>query len=200
MLPALAALAVDPAPLARRLIVADTSFTFRALCAADTAALTTFLAGLGDDSRRFWHGHTDHAGEAAGWIEAIGRYDKLRLVVHQPDRTDRLDAVVDLSFSLPAEFELHRYAGYGITLDPGRTVRFGPCVADAWHGRGLAGALLPPTWQAVRLLGRDRVVLFGGVHADNHRARRFYRRCGFTEAGTFTTSAGPSVDMVLDLS
>ncbi len=199
MLPVLAALAVDPAPLARRFTVADTAFAFRALQAEDAAALTSFLAGLSDTSRRFWHGHADHAGEAAGWIEAIGRYDKLRLVVHHPDRADRLDAVVDLSFSLPADAEPERYASYGIVLDPTRTVRFGPCVADAWHGRGLAGALVPPTWEAVRLLGRDRVVLFGGVHADNHRARRFYRRCGFTEAGTFTTSAGPSLDMVLDL-
>jgi GNAT superfamily N-acetyltransferase len=199
VLPVLAALAVDPAPVARRLTVAGTSFTFRALQAGDTAALTSFLAGLSGTSRRFWHGDADPAGEAAGWIEAIGRYDKLRLVVHRPDRTDRFDAVVDLSFSLPAGFELTRYASYGIALDSTRTVRFGPCVADAWHGSGLAGALLPPTWEAVRLLDRDRVVLFGGVHADNHRARRFYRRCGFVEAGTFTNPDGPCIDMFLDL-
>lgn len=199
VLPVLAALAVDPAPLARRLTAADTSFAFRALHAGDAAALTSFLAGLSDTSRLFWHGHDDHAGEAAGWIEAIGRYDKLRLVVHQADRPDELDAVVDLSFSLPADFEFSRYASYGTPLDPARTVRFGPCVADAWHGRGLAAALLPPTWEAVRLLDRDRVVLLGGVHAGNHRARRFYHRHGFVEAGTFTTSAEPAVDMFLDL-
>ncbi|MFC7241801.1 GNAT family N-acetyltransferase [Catellatospora aurea] len=199
MLPDLAALALDPTPLARRLTLAGTSFAFRALRAEDMAALTSFLAGLSDTSRRFWHGHDDHAGEAAGWIEAIGRYDKLRLVVHRSGRTDRLDAVVDLSFSLPPDFELARYARHGTVLDPARTVRFGPCVADAWHGSGLAAALLPPTWAAVRLLDRDRVVLLGGVHTDNHRALGLYRRYGFVEAGTFTTSAGPAVDMLLDL-
>ncbi|WP_446215767.1 N-acetyltransferase family protein [Micromonospora sp. IBHARD004] len=199
MLPFLAALAADPAQLTRRLTVAGTPFTIRALRADDGAALRSFLAGLSDTSRRYWHGDADPADEATGWIDGIGRYDKLRLVAHHADRTGHLDAVVDLSFALPPEAELLRYAAYGLPLDPARTVRFGPCVADDWHGSGLAAALLPPTWDAVRLLERDRIVLLGGVHADNHRARRFYRRSGFVEAGTFTTDAGVSIDMALDL-
>ncbi|WP_285549236.1 GNAT family N-acetyltransferase [Actinoplanes regularis] len=199
VLPVLAALAIDPSPLARRLSVAGAPFIFRALRSGDAVALTSFLAELSDTSRRFWHGDTDPAVAAAGWIEAIGRYDKLRLVAHRPDRAGQFDAVVDLSFSFPADFEVARYASYGIDLDPVRAVRFGPCVADAWHGSGLAAALLPPTWAAVRLLDRDRVVLFGGVHADNHRARRFYRRCGFLEAGAFTDAGEENIDMFLDL-
>jgi ribosomal protein S18 acetylase RimI-like enzyme len=181
--PTLADLARDPSPLTRRVTVAGAELTARALRDDDGAALTAFLAGLSEPSRRFWHGHADHAAEAASWIEAIGRYDKLRLVAH---RGRELDGVVDLSFSLPDGFELSRYAGYGIDLDEARTVRFGPCVADAWQGRGLAAALLAPAWDAARLLGRDCVVLFGGVHADNVRARRFYRRHGFVEAGAVT--------------
>ncbi|WP_203831344.1 GNAT family N-acetyltransferase [Actinoplanes palleronii] len=197
MLPVLVALAADPGPLRHRLSVAGSSFALRALRADDEPALTSFLAGLSTTSRRFWHGDTEPAVEAAGLIEAIGRYDKLRLVAHREGRPDRLDALVDLSFSLPEDSELARYAGYGIPLDPECTVRFGPCVADAWHGSGLAAALLPPTWSAARLLDRDRVVLYGGVHADNHRARRFYYRAGFIEAGTFDN--GTAVDMYRDL-
>jgi GNAT superfamily N-acetyltransferase len=123
-----------------------------------------------------------------------------RLVAHRPGRPALLAGVVDLSFSLPDFAELSRYAGYGIALNEQRTVRWGPCVADAWQGRGLASALIPPAWDAARLLGRDRVVLFGGVQPGNHRARRFYLRHGFTEAGTFTDDLdGPGIDMLLDL-
>jgi ribosomal protein S18 acetylase RimI-like enzyme len=195
----LAELAVDPSPLTRRVDAGGASFVVRALRVEDAAVLALFLAGLGDDSRRFWHGEADPAGESGTWVDAIGRYDKLRLVAHRVGRVDRLDAVVDLSFSLPAGAELSRYASYGLVLDPARTVRFGPCVADAWQGSGLAAGLLPPTWDAVRLLGRDCVVLFGGVRVDNHRARRFYRRHGFVEAGAFTDADGENVDMVRGL-
>ncbi|WP_232323462.1 GNAT family N-acetyltransferase [Catenuloplanes japonicus] len=194
-MPEIAALAADPSPLDRRLIVDGVPFTVRALRTEDAAALVLFLSGLSGGSRRFWHGATGHAAEATGWIEAIGRYDKLRLVAHPDDHPADLAGVADLSFSLPDHAELARYADYGLPLDPDRTVRWGPCVANAWQGRGLAAALLEPAWDAARLLARDRVVLFGGVHRDNHRARRFYLRHGFTEAGTFTTDDGPGIDM-----
>lgn len=207
MLSLLASLAADPTPLTRRVAVADTPFVVRALRDDDAEALTSFLAGLSSTSRRFWHGEADSADAAAAWIHAIGRYDKLRLVAHHPDRAGHLDGVIDLSFSLPVEAELSRYAGYGIALDEERTVRFGPCVADTWRGRGLAAQLLPPTWDAVRLFDRDCVVLFGGVHADNRRARRFYQRHGFVEVGAFTNTNtntdgdgdGDGIDMMLHL-
>ncbi|MEV4754348.1 GNAT family N-acetyltransferase [Micromonospora sp. NPDC049559] len=198
-MPSIAALAADPSPLTREVVLADTRFVVRALRAGDAVALTAFLAGLSHTSRRFWHRDVEPAAAALDWIDAIGRHDKLRLVAHRAHRTDPLAGVVDLSFSLPAEAELSRYAGYGIALDPERTVRFGPCVADAWQGRGLAAALLPPAWDAVRLLAHDRVVLFGGVRAANHRARRFYLRHGFVEVGGFTNGDGDGIDMMLDL-
>ncbi|WP_433789302.1 N-acetyltransferase family protein [Actinoplanes sp. CA-252034] len=176
----IAALAADPSPLTRTITVDGAGLTVRALLPGDGSALVAFLAGLSSTSRRFWHGDTSHEAAAADWIEAIGRYDKVRLVA--VDGED-LAGVVDLSLSLPEGFEITRYAAHGIHLDEERTARFGPCVADAWQGRGLADALIPPAWDAIRLLGRDVVVLFGGVHEDNARARRFYRRHGFTEVG-----------------
>ncbi|GAA0899309.1 hypothetical protein GCM10009558_088950 [Virgisporangium aurantiacum] len=196
----IAGLAADPEPLTRRLTVAGTAFTFRALVAGDAAAMAAFLAGPGDPARGFWHGDADPHAQAAEWTDAIGRYDKLRLVVHEPDRPDRLDGMVDLSFSLPDGYEITRYARHGIALDPDRTVRFGPCVADARRGGGLAAALLPPTWDVVRMLGCHRVVLYGGVHAENGRAQRFYRRHGFVDVGPFVDDTGTDgIDMMLDL-
>ncbi|BBH69625.1 hypothetical protein ACTI_63100 [Actinoplanes sp. OR16] len=210
MPPTIAALAADPSPLTRTVTARGIPFLVRALLPEDRAALTGFLTGLSATSRRYWHGDTDPADAAADWIDAIGRYDKLRLVAHcpdqltettahPPDRPADLAGVIDLSFCLPDGYEITRYAGYGITLDPARTVRFGPCVADRWQGHGLAAALLPAAYAAARLLGCDRAVLFGGVQATNHRARRFYQRHGFTEAGTFTDEHGDGVDMLLDL-
>lgn len=159
----IAGLAADPAPLTRRLVVGGEPFVLRALLPSDTAAMMALLANLSDTSRGFWHGDVDAADQAAEWAEAIGRYDKLRLVAHREDARGRLDGMVDLSFCVPDFAELARYAGYGITLDPLRTARFGPCVSDARRGSGLAAAMLPPTWDAVRLLGCDRVSCCTGV-------------------------------------
>lgn len=195
MLPELVALAADPSPLSREVVAGGIPFFVRALRPGDTPALTAFLAGLSPASRRFWHDTDDHAAVAAEWVSAIGRYDKLRLVAHEPAGPAALAGVIDLSFSLPEGQEITRFAAHGLALDPARTVRFGPCVADGWQGRGLAAALLPPAWHAARLLSRDQVVLYGGVHADNHRARRFYRRHGFVDVGT----TGECVDMMLTL-
>jgi GNAT superfamily N-acetyltransferase len=196
----IASLAADPESLTRRLTVAGAAYTFRALAAGDGAAMAAFLAGLNERSREFWHGAADPHLQAAEWVEAIGRYDKLRLVAHEADRPGRLDGMVDLSFSLPDGYEISRYARLGIALDPQRTVRFGLCVADARQGTGLAAALLPPTWDAVRMLGCDRVVLYGGVHAANVRAQRFYRRHGFVDVGPFVDDSGTDgIDMILDL-
>ncbi|MEU4689320.1 GNAT family N-acetyltransferase [Actinoplanes sp. NPDC023714] len=199
MEPLLAALAADPSPLDRSMAVAGIPFTVRGLVPGDRAALIAFLAGLSATSRRFWHRDTDPADAAADWVDAIGRTDKLRLVAHPANDPADLAGVVDLSFALPDGYEITRYARYGITLDPARTARFGPCVADDWRGLGLAPALLPPAWDAVRLLGRDTVVLFGGVRTANQRAVRFYLRAGFAAVGTFTDEAGDGVDMMLEL-
>ncbi|UAB92686.1 GNAT family N-acetyltransferase [Dactylosporangium vinaceum] len=183
MMPQLAALAADPSPLTGHVSAGDTTFTVRALLPSDAGPLTSFLANLSATSRRYWHGDTAAADESARLIEAIGRYDKLRLVAHRPEHPTELAGLIDLSFSLPDGYEITRFAAHGVALDPERTVRFGPCVSDAWQGRGLAAALLPPAWSAARLLSRDCVVLYGGVDPANHRARRFYARHGFTEVG-----------------
>ncbi|MFI5911997.1 GNAT family N-acetyltransferase [Dactylosporangium sp. NPDC051541] len=195
-MPQLVALANDPTPLTMQVTADGQPFTVRPLHRSDAAPLQTFLSTLSEPSRRYWHGDTDPSEAARDWIDSIARYDKLRLVAHAPTTPTVLAGVIDLSFSLPDGWEITRYAAAGILLDPARTVRWGPCVADAWQSRGLAAALLPPSWSAAKLLNRDCVVLFGGVDATNHRARRFYTKHGFTEA----TNDGTLIDMILYLS
>ncbi|MFI6920555.1 hypothetical protein ACIBIZ_11440 [Nonomuraea spiralis] len=48
--------------------------------------------------------------------------------------------------------------------------------------------------------GRKRIILFGGVLADNPRALRYYKKHGFQLVGSFTRRDGAqSFDMILDL-
>ncbi|MEU2180061.1 GNAT family N-acetyltransferase [Streptomyces thermolilacinus] len=51
-----------------------------------------------------------------------------------------------------------------------------------------------------RRFGRNRIILWGGVLADNQRAIRFYEKQGFRTVGSFTGADGAeSLDMMLDL-
>ena len=72
-------------------------------------------------------------------------------------------------------------------------------MADAYQQRGLGSALFPRLVDAARRLGRRRIVLWGGVRADNPRAEYFYRKLGFVECGQFQTRDTNNYDMLLAL-
>ena len=70
-------------------------------------------------------------------------------------------------------------------------------VAREWHGRGIAAALM----DRVRIAARERgaQTLWLGVWERNDRARAFYAKCGFTDAGEhiFLFGTDPQTDRVM---
>jgi ribosomal protein S18 acetylase RimI-like enzyme len=74
-------------------------------------------------------------------------------------------------------------------------------VDTPWHGTGLARALM----LQVRAIASDggAATIWLSMWEHNHRARRFYERCGFREVGTHPFVVGTMVDIdrifVLDL-
>lgn len=76
----------------------------------------------------------------------------------------------------------------------------GATPADDLQDRGLGTLALPRVEEAARLLGRRRIILWGGVRADNPRAIRYYEKNGFRTVGAFAETDGSlSLDMMLDL-
>jgi ribosomal protein S18 acetylase RimI-like enzyme len=74
-------------------------------------------------------------------------------------------------------------------------------VARAWHGRGIADALMTEAFAEAQIQGCDLMWL--GVYEENVRAVRFYARWGFRDIGThifqFATEAQIDRVMVRDL-
>jgi ribosomal protein S18 acetylase RimI-like enzyme len=70
-------------------------------------------------------------------------------------------------------------------------------VDRGWHGRGIAQALMERVRQAARERGARTLWL--GVWERNDRARAFYAKCGFTDAGNhiFLFGTDPQTDMVM---
>jgi RimJ/RimL family protein N-acetyltransferase len=44
--------------------------------------------------------------------------------------------------------------------------------------------------EIARLFGQGRIILWGGVHAENLRAIKYYEKLGFERVGSFTTGDG----------
>jgi diamine N-acetyltransferase len=172
---------------------------YRPLLPSDVAALAAFLTSLSPLTRHRWTLASYDRAMAEELCDAIGRYDKLRLVAHEADKPTELVALFEFSFSIPAG-DHERFARYGIELEEAHDVRFGPCVRDADQGRGVASALMKPTLDLVRRFGKTRLLLWGGVLTENEPARTFYRRQGFVEVGHFHTSDGLTcIDMLCTL-
>ena len=70
-------------------------------------------------------------------------------------------------------------------------------VDHGWHGRGVAQALM----ERVKAVARERggKTLWLGVWERNDRARAFYAKCGFTDAGDhiFLFGTDPQTDRVM---
>lgn len=198
-------IAADPALLMWDLRLPDgRAACLRPLLPGDQAALASFYAGLRAQTRHFY----DVPGEAGAVAElaaeqcaAIGRYDKLRLVldVSQGPDAPRFGGIFEFSLDLVAA-DVERYAGYGLALQPGADIRYGLCLADEFQGKGNASAVQLYCQQAAMALGAQRLILWGGVYGSNAPAIAFYRRVGFQPAGRFVNRDGVAcVDMILAL-
>jgi ribosomal protein S18 acetylase RimI-like enzyme len=70
-------------------------------------------------------------------------------------------------------------------------------VDQAHHGRGIAQSLMAAVDAEARRLGAHRIWL--GVWERNHRAIRFYRKCGFEQCGTHVFILGTDVQTDWDM-
>lgn len=73
-------------------------------------------------------------------------------------------------------------------------------VSREWHGRGIAQALMDRVTAEARERGARTLWL--GVWEKNDRARAFYAKCGFADAGEhiFLFGTDPQTDRVMTLS
>ena len=70
-------------------------------------------------------------------------------------------------------------------------------IAEPWHGKGLAQALMNRVHGAAAARGAPTLWL--GVWERNDRAKAFYRKCGFVDVGShvFMVGADPQMDRIL---
>ncbi|MFF3505046.1 GNAT family N-acetyltransferase [Streptomyces sp. NPDC003247] len=194
----LTAVAEDPLVLTRPVSLEDGSdVVLRPLTHDDADDLAAFLTGLSAESRRLstFDGYDLKA--ARELCDAIARHDKLRLVLDEVP-TGRIVGLLELSLDLhPSDVARYRTAGIRLAATD---CRFGPTLADDHQGKGVGTRVFPLVADVARCFGKKRIILWGGVLADNPRAVRYYEKQGFRTVGSFTGADGArSLDMILDL-
>ncbi|MYR42674.1 GNAT family N-acetyltransferase [Streptomyces sp. SID5910] len=194
----LTAVAEDPLALTRRLRRDDgPDLLFRPLRHADAERLAAFLEGLSPESRRLSTFDGYDLASARESCDAIARYDKLRLVLEEVP-SGRIVGLLEISLVLHPS-DIARYREAGIRLEA-TDCRFGPTLADDHQGRGTGTRVFPLVRDVAQRFGKKRIILWGGVLADNPRAIRYYEKQGFQTAGSFTDTDGTrALDMILDL-
>ena len=91
-----------------------------------------------------------------------------------------------------------RLQSYGIHPDNNTDCTFAPSVADEWQCLGIGNALFQFVLSEIKKLGIERIILWGGVQADNGKAINYYNKNGFKIVGQFEYN-GLNYDMALDI-
>ncbi|MDX2285191.1 MAG: GNAT family N-acetyltransferase [Bacteroidia bacterium] len=157
--------------------------------------LHAYLEGLSGDTRRRFG---PHPFDLPSIVQLYGGSPEHRGYIARDPASGRIIAyaVVRIGF-LP--HDAPRLQSCGITPDAQTDCTFAPSVADAWQGCGLGDGLLTCVISDLKQhTAVRRIILWGGVQADNQRALRYYMRNGFRILGAFTYN-GENYDMLREI-
>lgn len=156
----------------------------RPLEAGDVEPLTDFFLGLSERTRSRYGPHPFDRETAIKLCAAIDNNVTIRFVAELQNSGDR------------------RFIGYMILsreiwsgdreryhwLDSfDNTACFAPVIADAYQDQGIGSQMGRFVLDCARKIGLKRVILMGGVMAENDIARRVYTKLGFRQLGEFIT-------------
>lgn len=189
----------DPGCIAARITSPEgLTLTFRPVEATDAPALGRYFLDLSAETKSLYGPHPFDQATADRLCAEIDYAHTIRMVGEHRD--GEIIAYFILQMTIP-EYEMNRYTGYGITLEPSLGCLVAPSVADAYQNQGIGSPLMRHILQVARRMQKRYVLLMGGVYAHNLRAVHFYQKHGFKQVGVFEPSwkdAHTSYDMFID--
>lgn len=167
------------------------AITCRQWLASDLSNLLSYLLHLNEETKtRFGpHPFTKEA---------------LEQVYHHPDYTGFIlvennstfiigYAIVKMGY---LEHDLPRLHSYHLQPNHSTDATFAPSLADDWQGKGIGKILWDYTKQHLLQHQKQRVILWGGVQADNIVAVNYYNKIGFLTIGSYEYNGKNNLDMV----
>ena len=168
---------------------------FRPLCANQAAELGAYFTGLSQAIRRVYGPHSFDQETADGFCAALDSAHTLRMLAWVEEKIVAY-FVVELGVRAG---DRRRYDALGLALHDETDCTLAPSVADAYQSQGLGSLMMQHLLGLLPRLGRQRMLLWGGVRADNPRAVHFYTKFGFRRVGDFEAGGTNNYDMIADL-
>jgi diamine N-acetyltransferase len=176
------------------IVINNHPLSLRRLLPSDIAALAQYGQQMSDATRSRFAPHP-FDNETLRAMYADGQMYRGYVAI-EPDTVNIVAyAVVKLGY---LEHDAPRLQGYGLSLHHATDATFAPSVADAWQGKGIGKCLLQLIKDELKDTAINRLILWGGVQANNEQAVQYYRRQGFVNLGSFEYN-GTNYDMVLPL-
>lgn len=174
------------------------TLTMRHLQSDDCERLAEYFLNLSPETKARYGPHPFDRATAETICATLDPNEMLRMVATVScNGEERIVAYILLKMGV-WEGDGKRYEALGIPLHADTDCTLAPSVADDYQNQGVGAAMMRHLLPLASLLGRRRVVLWGGVQATNERAFHFYTRWGFRKVGEFFTDKN-NYDMILDL-
>ncbi len=170
--------------------------TLRPMRKDDAERFAVYLDALSAETRARWGPHAFDGDTARAICRDIESDDVLRYIATTTnDGEEFIIAYILLKMGV-WDSDKARYAAIGIDLTAITDCTLAPSVADAYQNSGIGSLMVSHLLRCAPLMGRTRIVLWGGVQATNDRAIHFYSKCGFRKVGEFYTDKN-NWDMIL---
>ena len=162
----------------------------RPLRPRDETRFAQFLTGLSQQTQRYFAPHGLEWQHGQQLVAELDPSQTLRLLLLDKSGDEEIVlGYLILQMGL-APHEQERFNRYGIEYDPALCVSLAPVIAEGWQSQGLGAPLLKQGLHLCRELGRQAVVLMGGMQDANRRAVHFYLRHGFHRLDSFEWPQG----------
>jgi diamine N-acetyltransferase len=169
------------------------SIFLRRLEIADLDNLSGYLEHLSNDTKKRFGPHDF---SKPGIIDFFADQKNTGYIaIDTTTKTIIAYAVVKLGY---LQHDSPRLQSYGIALDHNTDCSFAPSVADSWQSCGIGNSLLHFIISDVKATAIKRIILWGGVQANNDKAVNYYTRNGFKILGQFEYH-GDNYDMILNI-
>lgn len=165
----------------------------RKLQSGDSDSLYNYLNGLSDSTRKRFGPHAFDKQSIADFYQDESNTGYLAI-----DQENSSIVAYSIIKSGYLEHDSERLRSYGIEPNRLTDCTFAPSVGDAWQSAGIGNAMFQHILTDLKYLNIKRIILWGGVQADNIKAVNYYKKYGFRTLGAFEHN-GKNYDMVLDL-
>ena len=166
----------------------------------DAPMLGAYFLGLSVATTRVYGPHQFDQQTADRLCAELDSADTLRMLgIVERGSQQRIIAYFIVHFGI-YESDAKRYRDRNMLLSSTSDCELAPSVADGDQNTGVGSLVMEHLMPLLRRVGRKRVVLVGGVRAENLRAIHFYEKFGFEKVGAFKTRGNTdNFDMIVSL-